>query len=189
MCLWIGKNVCDIVLKFVLNEDASPVNDVVLNGVGYIDKERKAHIVSPRYIYMILEHEQLLISSSTNWRKLEQLTPFRLKFKKDNTAKNRCNESVSIPRPTYHCVQCQIGDMPTPELKAHDVCLMALAPKHPVIYAVLFDWQQKSKLNIFYIQTSFSRYSQHKKKREDMETTIITGDLDKTVQQLYGDEI
>lgn len=40
--------------------------------------------------------------------------------------------------------------MPTSKIKKRDICLMALAPDHPVIDA---DWQ--SDLHVFYIQTSF----------------------------------
>ena len=115
---------------------------------------------------------------------LEQLTLFRLKFQKDITVVNRRNQRIPIPTPTRHFAQCEIGDMPTSKIKKRDICPMALAPGHPVIDA---DWQ--SDLHVFYIQISFSKYRNHKKKRTDLYSTPITCGSNKNVHGFYDAKI
>jgi hypothetical protein len=181
------ENVCHMIKTFVLNQSVSAVDDVVTNGIGYIDSDRQGRIVSPRYIHIVLDHEQLLLSSRTSWRELELLTLFRLKFQNNITVENNLGERIRIPKPTLDFVQREIGDMP--KIEKHDVCLMALAPSHPVIDAVLLDWQS-SELTVFYIQTSFSKYEKHNKKRTDMQTTKLSNKRNApTVEQFFNEKI
>ena len=111
---WDMKKACDEMKKFALNRGTvvSVIDEVTLHGIGYIDCKSRGHLVSPRYIHMVLEHEQLLLDDSVTWWKLEELTLFRLKFKKGNTAVNSADECIAIPTPTSQFAQTDIGEMP-----------------------------------------------------------------------------
>ena len=168
--------------NFVLDpRNRDQTDDVVMAGIGYIE-DGNAHLISPKYIDMVLRHE-LLLSSGTNWQQLEQLTLFQLKYKKNVTVVNYCGTKISIPTPTMNFVQQEIGEMP--KVPKHDVCLIVLAPKHPVIDAMLLDRQ--SDLKVFFFQTSFSKYANHRKKRKDLYETELA--LGMTVDKYYDTKI
>lgn len=102
---------------------------------------------------------------------MEQLTLFRLKFQQNNTAENCHKDCISIPAPTCHFIQKEIGDML--DINNHTVCLISLAPNHPVIDACIIDYQS-SEITVYYIQISFLKYARHSKKRGDLYTAKIT---------------
>ena len=129
-------------------------------------------------IHMVLQHKDILITSTDDWHKLELMTLFMLSHTKCS-ATNYLGDTIVLPRPNERLEQDTIGELPC--LLNNPKCLIALAPGHPIIDCVLVSDSNK---HVYLIQTSFLRYPQHKKK-DDLFLAPIKGESIYSYSQLH----
>ena len=165
------EKACEVVLRIALSNDVNPLNSALINGLAYLTSNTRSfgYLVSPKCIHLVLQHNDLLSTSVDDWQKLELITLFKLCHTRCR-ATNHLGDTIELPKPSERLKQEKIGEMPC--LSGRPECLIALAPGHPVIDCVLVSYSNKY---VCLIQTSFSRYSVHKKKKNDLFTTLIKG--------------
>ena len=134
------------------------------HGLAYIvDQSRSiGYLSSPKCIHMVLKQQDLHIASSNDWQRLELLTLFMLQYINCKVS-NSVGNTICLPKPINRVDQDTIGNLP--DLENNPELLISLAYGHPVVDALLI-----SKLHrcLYFIQTSFSAYTDHKTKKDDL---------------------
>ena len=126
------------------------------------------------------ERHLVLGRTDWDWQKLE-LTLFIL-CHTDCRASN-CNlDPISLPRPREVYYQPEIGKLP-PDYKRKST-IISLANGHPVIDTIIVCTTTK----IYFMQTSFSKYSHHNKKKTNIFTTTIRS-RGSTIYKHYNEEL
>lgn len=177
-----SPTLCQKVKEFVLSLSVTWTNLLVMHGIGYVNKNNRGCIASPRYIHLVLQEQNLIKNDDVDWKNVTKLTLFLLRF--DHVNVTNGVTKISLPRPTDQFCQNVIGDLPT--FKKDSVWLMALPADHPVIDAMLVDCRM-SPYKAYFVQTSFSRYSYHEAKRNNVKTVKIKDD--ETVYGYYESRI
>ena len=181
------KSVMESITRIALSHDAWVSNLIALVNceIAYLGTDEKYYLTSPFYMFQVIKEEGLEYSS--DWRKLEWLTLFLLKHTdcRISNSKQRDDSDertyIVLPRVGRTYQQTEIGKFP-PD-KEQDI-IISLASGHPVIDTIVVCTQDKK---LYFIQTSFSKYSVHKKKRADLKQTCITKGGD-TVYHHYAKE-
>ena len=119
---------------------------------------------------MVLKQKDLAITSSSDWRKLELLTLFMIQHVKCEVT-NYAKNTILLPTPSVRWDQDQVGKLPSDLAKKPEL-LISLADNHPVIDAIMVSHRSH---HIYFIQTSFSAYANHKTKKADLFTKLIEG--------------
>lgn len=161
------ENVVSSVLQVALNQEASSLHPTVRWGIAYKDEHTNYyHIVSPYYISIVAQKNLVI---QRDWKKLEQLTVFMLRHVSYCMSNSKAKSTpVRIQTATKDFI-CQrvIGEV---TLSPEKITIISLADGHPVIDALVVDPGTKM---LYFVQTSFSKYSTHKKKMEDLFSTPI----------------
>ena len=119
-------------------------------------------------MFKVIKEEGLRCSRG-DWKELELLTVFLLKHTDCSISNSKKSDiPILIPQVGQTYEQRVIGDFPTG--KVQDT-IISLASGHPVIDTIVVSTREKK---LYFIQTSFSKYSVHKKKRADLEKTCVT---------------
>ena len=177
------ERVCELVVRLETMR-VSPPNPLIKYGIAYVDQNNQVRIASPQYLDYALHHNDFVIETKGDWHKLERLAIFNIRFQTCD-AENCDKKTIMLPAPTKFIVQKNIGELSGDDIQTESVTLIELAPDHPVIDLLLVDRRAKDT-EVYFIQTSFSRYSNHSKKRDDLATTNLTNDKDsKTVADHY----
>ena len=165
------ERVCELIVE-IEKKTEQPPNELIQHGIAYVDQENRVNITSPKYLDYVLRHNGLMIETKHDWQKLERLATFNIRFQKCEVV--NCNDDTAVlPIPTKFIVQRDIGELVHGDIPAGSVTLIELAPSHPVIDLLLVDRRAKDT-EVYFVQTSFLQYSEHKKKREDPATTNLT---------------
>ena len=161
-----------------------PPTPLTQYGIAYVDQKNQVNIASPKYLDYVLRHNDLMIETKHDWQKLERLAAFYIRFQRCEVV--NCNETtIVLPIPMKFIVQRNIGELVHDDIQAGSISLIELAPSHPIVNLLLVDMRAKDTV-VYFMQTSFSQYSKHEKKREDLATTNLTQARDsKTVEAHY----
>ena len=163
------QEVCKCVLDIGLTSRVTEISIAFQHGIAYIvDRSRSiGYISSPKCIHMVLKQQDLHITSSNDWQRLELLTLFMLQYINCKVS-NSVGQTICLPKPIERLNQDTVGNLP--DLGNNPEHLISLAYGHPVIDALMI-----SKLHrcLYFIQTSFSAYTNHKTKKEDLFTKCI----------------
>ena len=155
-------------LQIAITSEVTGADKAVMYGIAYLIDENKCigHLSSPMYVNTILHWQpDLLITSSADWQRLEFLTMFMVKY--INCTITNGEEETSLPRPLLVLNQKEMGTLP--ELGERPECVISLVYKHPVVDTLLISHSMRS---VYFIQTSFSKYSKHKRKRRDLHEKV-----------------
>ena len=111
---------------------------------------------------MVVNQPDLRIASSHDWQSLELLTLFMLQHCNCQVT-NSVRHTFSLPKPVKKLDQDTIGKLP--DLGSNPEHRISLAYGHAVIDAIIV-----SKLHhcLYFIQTSFSTYTSHETKNDDL---------------------
>ena len=147
------------VLQVALTQQASLLHPTVRWGVAYKDADtNNYHIVSPYYIGIVAQEEDLIIRRG--WKKLEQLTVFLLRHVSCCMSNSKAKSTpLRIQSETKDFInQRGIGEVTSSS--PEKITIISLADGHPIIDTIVVDPGTKI---LYFIQTSFSKYSIHKK--------------------------
>ena len=172
-------SVVENITRIALGQDASDRHVLVKCGIAYIRTDNKCYLTSPFYMFKVVKEEGLRCSQGA-WKELELLTVFLLKHT-DCSISNSKQSDMSIPRVGQAYEQTVIGEFPLG--KVQDT-IISLASGHPVIDTIVVSATEKK---LYFIQTSFSKYSVHRKKRADLKKTRVTKE-GSTVDKHYTDK-
>ena len=166
------KDACDSIIRIAVTSKVPPFEPALGHGIAYVVDRRTStgYLVSPTCIHMALKQRGLDVASSGDWQRLELLTLFMIQHV--NCEVTNCKkEKILLPKASDRWDQEEVGALPL-DLTQKSLLLIHLAHNHPVIDAIMVD---RSRCYIYFIQTSFSAYANHKTKKADLFTKCIEG--------------
>ena len=157
----------------ILTNNLSPTNWLVEMGIAYVNHRNKVCLASRWYIKWALEDSGYIVKTKHDTQALKELAILNIMCRKcdvENCEKAR----MKVPIATGIVVQDKIGDIPSDtDVEEGSVTLLKLAPSHPVVDLLLIDKQSKD-MEVYFIQVSSQTYNDQKKKRNDLDSTMLT---------------